>query len=210
MGSEEWLAWDSWDVLVCQRNSYPDTNSAGFILLAKNKARFWLDTTTAPLRKQLSFSPVFLPSKGDLTQSWAFWALRCRGMCTAQALCIPMVPINRTDTYNSKGRCTKTLLLYGNYNQSKFTKVEFTVPITCVLSVSKCGHVLAGCHPEARVPLGEVLPFSFFFCNLHLHGTLAAMHYSVEHWVAWVTSVGHFSLHILTRKNYISLLTGPT
>lgn len=169
--------------LMCQRNSYPETNSAVFILLAENKARFWLETTTIHLRKQLSPSPAFLPSKGDLLRaglSEPFTAGDVHGV----RLSVSQWHQLTEQTFINiivRVRCTRTLLLYGDYNQPKFTKVEFTVPITCVLSVSKSGRALAGCHPEPRVPLGEVLPFSFFFYNLHLHGTLAAMHYSAEH-----------------------------
>lgn len=86
---------------------------------------------------------------------------------------MPIAPINRTDTIVRVG-CTRTLHFYGHYNQSKFIKVAFIVAITCFLSVSKSGWVLAGCHPESWVPLGEVLPFSFFLYNLHLHGILGS------------------------------------
>jgi len=95
--------------LECQRNSYPETNSAGFILLAENKARFWLETTTIHLRQQLSPSPAFLPSKGDLLRAGLSEPFAA-GECTRrEALHIPMAPINRTDTYkyNSKGRMHK-------------------------------------------------------------------------------------------------------
>lgn len=96
-----------------------------------------------------------------------------QGSAWHKALHIPIAPINRTDTIVRVG-CTRTLLFYDHYNQSKFIKVAFTVPITCFLSVSKSGCVLAGCHPEPWVPLGEVLPFSFFLYNLHLHGILGS------------------------------------
>lgn len=169
--------------LVCQRNSYPETNSAVFILLAENKARFWLETTTIPLRKQLSPSFAFLPSKGDLLRAGLSepslqGTVHGIRLCTSQwHQLTEQILINVI----VKVGCTRPLLLYGNYNQSKFTKVEFTVPVICVLSASKSGQVLAGCHPEPWVPLRDVLLFYFFFYNLHPHGTLASMHYSVEH-----------------------------
>lgn len=97
-----------------------------------------------------------------------------QGSAWHKALHIPIAPINRTDTYNSKGQMHKDSPFYGHYNQSKFIKVAFTGPITYFFSVSKSGRVLAGCHPEPWVLLGEVLPFSFFLYNLHLHGILGS------------------------------------
>lgn len=69
--------------LVRQKNSYPETNSAVFILVAENNARFWLETTTIHLRKQLSPSPAFLPSKGDLLRA-GLWEPFTAGECMAQ------------------------------------------------------------------------------------------------------------------------------
>lgn len=146
--------------LVCQRNSYPKTNSAVFILRAGKKARFWLETaTTIHLGKQLSPSPAFLPSAKLSSRS-----SRCRVRAWHKALPLPTAPISRADTY--KVGWIRTLSLFFFFFPTMITvnlyipKMEFTVSISCVSHVKIC-QALAGCHPKPWVPLpGCFLPIS--------------------------------------------------
>lgn len=174
--------------LVCQRNSYPKTNSAVFILRAGKKARFWLETaTTIHLGKQLSPSPAFLPSAKLSSRS-----SRCRVRAWHKALPLPTAPISRADTYKVGWIRTLSLFFfffpYNDYSQPIYTEdgihsVHFMC-FTCqnLPSPSRMPPQTLGSPPR-------VLPSYFLFYTLHFCGTPTTTHYAVEH---YVTPVGPF------------------
>lgn len=174
--------------LVCQRNSYPKTNSAVFILRAGKKARFWLETaTTIHLGKQLSPSPAFLPSAKLSSRS-----SRCRVRAWHKALPLPTAPISRADTYKVGWIRTLSFFFffpYNDYSRPIYTEGRIhSVHFTCFTCHKIC-QALAGCHPKPWVPLPGCFPSYFLFYTLHFCGTPTTTHYAVEH---YVTPVGPF------------------